>query len=80
MKFNDIIRSAMRDTDTTQVQLGDKLGIGQTAVANTIARPGISLAKFVTIMNALGYDVTVQPRNNPASPITITNEPQSHLD
>lgn len=80
MKFNDIIRLALKDTGTTQQYLGDKLGIGQNAVANTIARPGITLNKFVTIMNALGYDVTVTPRDNSTAPITITNEPKSHLD
>lgn len=62
MKFNEIIRSAMQKTGITQVQLGEKLGVRQTAISNTVVRPGITLSKFVTFMDALGYDVIVQPR------------------
>lgn len=60
MKFNDIIRQAMQSTGTTQQDLGAKLGIRQNAIANTVARPGITLTKFVAVMNALGYEVIVR--------------------
>lgn len=72
MKFNDIIRQAMQNTSTTQQDLGDKLGVRQNAIANTVARPGISLDKFVTIMDALGYEIAVRPKNDRNSEEILT--------
>lgn len=71
MKFNDIIRHAMRETNTTQVQLGERLGIRQTAVSSTVVRPNITLAKFVTIMQLMGYEIVVRKGDEE---LTITNE------
>ena len=79
MRFNDIIRHALKDTGTTQAQLGERLGVRQNAISNTLQRPETMLGTFVSIMNALGYDVAVIPRDKSAEPITITNEPESHL-
>ena len=74
MIFNDIIRAAMRETGTTQQQLGEKLGLRQTAISNTIVRPGTSVTKFVTVMDALGYDIIVQPRSGDGERRVLTNE------
>lgn len=63
MKFNDIIRTAMREQGITQQDLGTKLGIKQNAVSNTITRPNITLAKFITIMDILGYDIIIKSRD-----------------
>lgn len=72
MKFNEIIRSAMQKTGTTQMQLADKLGVRQGAISNTVVRPGISLAKFVTFMDVLGYDVVVMPREGSDEGMIVT--------
>lgn len=73
MKFNDIIRAAMEDTGTLQQDLGEKLGLKQNSVSSTITRPNISLNKFVTVMEALGYDIIVRPKDGEKE-MTITNE------
>lgn len=72
MKFNDIIRHAMRETNTTQVQLGERLGVRQTAISNTLQRPETMLGTFVSIMNALGYEVIVRKDDEE---MAITNTP-----
>lgn len=74
MKFNDIIRSAMKQTGITQVQLGEKLGVRQTAISNTVVRPGTTVSKFVIIMDALGYDVVVKPRKGDGESMVVTAE------
>lgn len=74
MKFNEIIRSAMQKTGITQVQLGEKLGVHQTAISNTVVRPGITLSKFVIFMDALGYDIVVRPRNGKGEEMVLTTD------
>lgn len=74
MKFNDIIRAAMQETGTLQRDLGEKLGIQQNAVSNTIIRPNITLSKFTEIMDILGYDIVIRSRSTPESKYTLTNE------
>lgn len=71
MKFNDVIRTAMQSTGTLQHELGNKLGIRQNSVSNTINRQNITLSKFITVMSVLGYDVIVRIDGED---ITLTNE------
>lgn len=74
MKFNDIIRTAMREANINQAQLGELIGLKQTSVSSTVVRPNITLAKFITVMDALGYDIIVQPRNPDSDGYTLTNK------
>lgn len=71
MRFNDIIRLAMQDT--TQSQLGERLGIRQNSVSNTINRPNITLAKFITVMDVLGYDIIIKSRDTDHTEV-VTND------
>lgn len=74
MKFNDIIRHALSEAGMTQAQLGELIGLKQTSVSSTVVRPNITLAKFITVMDILGYDIIVQPRNPDSDSITLTNK------
>ena len=62
MKFNTIIREAMKETSTTQARLGEILGIKQNAVSNMLNRTEPSLATFQTALEAMGYEVVVQKK------------------
>lgn len=62
MKFNTIIREAMKETSTTQARLGEILGIKQNAVSNMLNRTEPSLATFQAALEAMGYEVVVQKK------------------
>lgn len=71
MKFNNIIRAAMKRTGVTQKHLGERLGVFQGFISNTLHRPEITLSMFVSMMNALGYEVIVCKIGDE---MTLTNE------
>ena len=73
MKFNEIIKKVMKETGTTQQQLGDKLGIRQTAVSSMLHRPEPSLATFHEILDILGYEVVVRRKAEPEE-MVLTKE------
>lgn len=60
MKFNEIIRAALKSTGTTQQKLGDRLGVRQTAVSNVLQRDEIMLGTFVEYLDAMGYDIIIR--------------------
>ena len=62
MKFNGIIREAMKETGTTQARLGEVLGIKQNAVSNMLNRTEPSLATFQSVLEAMGYEIVVQKK------------------
>ena len=57
MNHRAVIREAMRDAGITQAQLGERLGVRQTAISNTVNRDEIKLGTFVRILDALGYEL-----------------------
>lgn len=73
MKFNEIIRAAMKDAGVTQTQLGEMLGVRQGAVGNVLRREEIMLGTFVEYLNVMGYDIIVRPRDG-GKEMTLTDE------
>lgn len=82
MKYNEIVRKAMRDTDTTQKELAEALGYksGPSAISVPLSRSDIYASTLINMLDALGYEVVVRPRNDRSNEMTLTNEPESHLD
>ena len=71
MRFNEIIQNALTEASMTHQNLADELRVGRNAVTQTIMRPNITLAKFITIMDILGYEVIVRNDN---TEIRVTNK------
>lgn len=69
MKASDIIKQAMKETRTTQVQLVEQLGVNhQSSVSVRINSDNPLLGNFVEIIDALGYEVVVQPKKRGRRP------------
>lgn len=62
MKFNEIIRQALADTDTTQKQLAEALGYksGPSAISVPLSRDDIYASTLVRMLDAMGYEVIVR--------------------
>ena len=62
MKFSQIIKAAMKETNRTQEMLGNDLGMKQNAVSNMLNRKEPSLATFREAMEVMGYEIVVQKK------------------
>lgn len=62
MNHKDIIKQLMNETNTTQTELGARLGIRQTAVSNYLNREDMMFSTFARIIDALGYDFVITPK------------------
>lgn len=62
MKFNQIIKAAMKETNRTQEMLGNELGMKQNAVSNMLNRKEPSLTTFREALEAMGYEIVVQKK------------------
>lgn len=74
MKFQEIIRSAMKSTGTTQKRLAEKLGYksGPSAISVPLTRDDIYAGTLVRMLNAMGYEVVVR---KDGEEFTLTNAP-----
>lgn len=62
MKYNEIIKAVMEETDTKQRQLAAAMGVGQPAISNILNRDGINLGTMVELLEIMGYEVVVQKK------------------
>ena len=62
MNFNEIIRTAMKETNTTQTQLGNLLGVRQSTIGNSLSRNDIYANTLVHMLDKLGYEVVIQKK------------------
>lgn len=62
MEEGEILKASVKERKITQVELADRLGIRQSSLSGNINRRRMSLEVFSTILNAMGYDVTVVDR------------------
>lgn len=79
MKYNEIIRTALKETGITQQRLADAMGYsnGQANVAKILARTDIHASTFVRLLDKLGYEVVIQPRTpgrRPEGQMVLTGE------
>jgi transcriptional regulator with XRE-family HTH domain len=63
MNHKDTIKELLRSTNTTQAQLGQRVGLTQQAISNYRNRDDILLSTYVRIINALGYDIKIVRRD-----------------
>ena len=62
MKGSEIIKTLLKETKTTQLQLSQMLGYkGQSAVAERLKKD-MRISVFAKMANALGYDIYVVKR------------------
>ena len=64
MEDKAILREAMAERSVSQKELGDRIGMGQTAVSANVRRDRMSLDMFSRLLNGMGYDVAVVDRES----------------
>ena len=57
-----ILRLAIKERDTTQQDVADKLGMYQSGISGLINRPKMTMYGFGTVLDAMDYDVAVVDR------------------
>lgn len=62
MNHKTLIKEAMKATNTTQAQLGERLGVNQQAISNYLNRDDMMFSSLVRVLDALGYDITITKR------------------
>ena len=60
----EILRAAVKERGTTQMELAERLGIRQNALSAKMTRERMSLGTFREVLNMMGYDVAVIDRDN----------------
>jgi len=79
MNFKYIVRSALKETGTTQQRLAEEMGYstGQANIAKIFTRKDIYLSTFVKMLNKLGYEVVVRKKTSSPEteePMIVSNE------
>lgn len=66
MKFNEIIRQALKDSGTTQKQLAEALDYksGPSAISVPLSRDDIYVSTLTRMLDALGYEVIVRKKDS----------------
>lgn len=59
----EILKKAIKERGTTQIDVADKLGMYQSGLSGLINRPKMTMYGFCTVLNAMEYDVAVVDRN-----------------
>lgn len=62
MKSQEVMKEVMAFERITQAELADRVGKGQTAIANSLKR-NMRIDIFVETMKAMGYEVVVRKEN-----------------
>lgn len=61
MEDTDIVKAVMKETGTTQVALTQLLGYAnQSAVSGRLNSRGLGVERFVSMLEAMGYEVVVR--------------------
>lgn len=63
MKFNDVLRTALKETNATQSDLAEMAGTTQSAIGNALARKDIYITTFIRLLDKLGYEVIVRRKD-----------------
>lgn len=69
MNTAKIFKEVMKATKTTQAQLVERLGVGhQSAVSNRVNSANPTLLSTLEILEAMGYELVVQPKKRGRRP------------
>lgn len=79
MKCNEIIRTVLKTTGTTQTRLADAMGYanGQANVSRLLARNDLYVTTLIRLLDKMGYEIVVQPRTRgrrPEGQMVLTDE------
>lgn len=76
MTFQNAIRTALKETNTTQQKLAEEMNYshGQANIAKILSRKDIYLSTLVRLFDKLGYQIIVQKKGLPHTGEVITNE------
>lgn len=65
MKIGEAIKKAMKAEKITQVQLAEKVGAkSQSVIAERLKMDNISINVIIDMLDAVGYEMVIQPKNN----------------
>lgn len=67
MNSRDVIRAMLKSKRMTQITFASMLGITQAGLSARLTRPGISASTFQEMVDLLGYEIVLQPKDLPAS-------------
>lgn len=68
----EILKTALAERGLTQGQLGERIGMIQTAVSGNMNRGRMSLGMFRKLLEAMDYDVCVVDRETGEIKWTVT--------
>lgn len=71
----ELIKRAMKEKNTTQIQLAERLGYKtQSGISSRLQGKSIRMDTFVKMMSALGYSVMIKPftESDKVNPNVIT--------
>lgn len=77
MKSTEIIRTAMKKANITQLVMGERLGITQTSVNNRLSRQDMRLDTFIEMLNICGYTIEIK---NPSGEVEYSFKPEVSSD
>ena len=64
MKIGEAIRLLMKRHSVTQVEMAKLIGVkGQTVISERIRRENMSVEKILQMIDPLGYQLVIQPKN-----------------
>lgn len=65
MKPNEIVYAILKSTKTTQGELGAMLNptVKAAGISNRLNRDAMTTEAFLDMINALGYELVVRPKN-----------------
>lgn len=65
MKPNEIVYAILKSTKTTQGELGAMLNpiVKAAGISNRLNRDAMTTEAFLEMINALGYELVVRPKN-----------------
>ena len=73
MRSGDVLRTAMRERNVRQTDLGARLGMQQASVSGNLNRTRMGLDVFIKMLDAMGYDVVVADRKTNEAVWKVTN-------
>lgn len=66
-QMGQILKTARKNNQLSQTELASRVGLSQSRISAFEQQPeNISLGQLLSVLNALGLELTVQPRQNTA--------------
>ena len=74
MSPNEIIKKAMSETNTTQLELAKRLGyVTQSAISSKLKADKLDTIAFVKMLDVMGYTVNVVSKDGDTTHLDVEN-------